>query len=153
MAIQVWDEQTQQYVGAELAKFGPTGTLKEALVWDGTQYVKVWPSGPYPMGGEWTGTNIGFDSVAVFIHTIEESGTYTITATCPWPRHNSWVIYLRDYPSTVNWAAMSGYNNPGVDEISTTQTLAEGDQFCVTVQQAGGGTIPEISGTWSIAPA
>ena len=44
MAIQVWDGT--KYVGAELGRFGPSGTLKEALIWDGTKYVKVWPTGP-----------------------------------------------------------------------------------------------------------
>ncbi|GLB62652.1 hypothetical protein NCCP2495_05300 [Dietzia sp. NCCP-2495] len=43
MAIQVWDEQTQQYRGVELARYGSDGTLAEALVWAGGQYRKVWP--------------------------------------------------------------------------------------------------------------
>ena len=46
MAIQIWDAQAGQYKSADLARFGGSGTLKEALVWDGTQYVKVWPTGP-----------------------------------------------------------------------------------------------------------
>lgn len=54
MAIQIWDAQAGQYKSADLARFGGSGTLKEALVWDGTQYVKVWPpapTGPTPL---WT---------------------------------------------------------------------------------------------------
>lgn len=46
MAIQIWDAQAGQYKSADLARFGGSGTLTEALVWDGTQYVKVWPTGP-----------------------------------------------------------------------------------------------------------
>ena len=42
MAIQIWDAQAGQYKSADLARFGGSGTLTEALVWDGTQYVKVW---------------------------------------------------------------------------------------------------------------
>lgn len=45
MAIQIWDAQAGQYKSADLARFGGSGTLTEALVWDGTQYVKVWPVG------------------------------------------------------------------------------------------------------------
>ena len=45
MAIQIWDAQAGQYKSADLARFGGAGTLTEALVWDGTQYVKVWPVG------------------------------------------------------------------------------------------------------------
>ena len=54
MAIQIWDAQAGQYKSADLARFGGAGTLTEALVWDGTQYVKVWPpapTGPTPL---WT---------------------------------------------------------------------------------------------------
>ena len=54
MAIQIWDAQAGQYKSADLARFGGSGTLTEALVWDGTQYVKVWPptpTGPTPL---WT---------------------------------------------------------------------------------------------------
>ena len=41
MAIQIWDAQAGQYKSADLARFGGSGTLTEALVWDGTQYVKA----------------------------------------------------------------------------------------------------------------
>lgn len=46
MAIQVWDGT--KYIGAELGRFGESGTLKEALVWDSatSQYVTVWSSTP-----------------------------------------------------------------------------------------------------------
>jgi hypothetical protein len=49
MAIQVWDGT--KYVGAELGRFGESGTLAEALVWDSAagQYVKVWPTTPAPL--------------------------------------------------------------------------------------------------------
>ena len=43
MAIQVWDEQMQQYRGVELARYGVDGTLAEALVWVGGEYRRVWP--------------------------------------------------------------------------------------------------------------
>lgn len=44
MAIQVWDEQTQQYRGVELARYGADGTLAEALVWADGAYRRVWPT-------------------------------------------------------------------------------------------------------------
>lgn len=77
MAIQVWDGT--KYVGAELGRFGPSGTLKEALIWDGTKYVKVWPSSPYPLSGTVvTGTS---GATVVFNHTAVESGTFAVTAS------------------------------------------------------------------------
>lgn len=54
MAIQVWDEQAQQYRGVELARYGPSGTLAEALVWVNGEYKRVWPVGPTVPTPLWT---------------------------------------------------------------------------------------------------
>lgn len=85
MAIQIWDAQAGQYKSADLARFGGSGTLKEALVWDGTQYVKVWPNSAYPASGSWSGTvpDMGApEAQRVWAtHTITESGTFTVSAT------------------------------------------------------------------------
>lgn len=83
MAIQIWDAQAGQYKSADLARFGGAGTLTEALVWDGTQYVKVWPTTApsiYPVSGGWGPVAIGsFQSALVAEHTLVESGNYTVT--------------------------------------------------------------------------
>lgn len=84
MAIQIWDAQAGQYKSADIARFGGSGTLKEALVWDGTQYVKVWPNTPpsiYPVSGSWGPTNVPTAATTFDSHVIEEAGEYTITHT------------------------------------------------------------------------
>lgn len=80
MAIQVWDGT--KYVGAELGRFGPSGTLKEALVWDGAQYVKVWPTSPsYTWSDDFTSptlherwTNLGGTYTPPGLHAVAVSG-------------------------------------------------------------------------------
>lgn len=74
MAIQIWDAQAGQYKSADLARFGGSGTLKEALVWDGTQYVKVWPSGPPLPVVQITGTT-GNESRTQFRQACIDHGT------------------------------------------------------------------------------
>ena len=56
MALQVWDGT--KYVGAELGRFGASGSLVEALVWDSAagQYVTVWSATPVV---QLTGTTSG----------------------------------------------------------------------------------------------
>lgn len=78
MAIQIWDAQAGQYKSADIARFGGSGTLKEALVWDGTKYVKVWPSSPYPMTGNWEMGLTPGARIEVAAHTIAEGGSYSL---------------------------------------------------------------------------
>ncbi|WP_010540367.1 hypothetical protein [Dietzia alimentaria] len=82
MALQVWNGS--EYVGAELGRFGASGTLKEALVWDATagEYVKVWPTGG---GALWyddfdTSNTTLWDHAAVGGVSPWHSGGQTVTS-------------------------------------------------------------------------
>lgn len=94
MAIQIWDAQAGQYKSADLARFGGSGTLKEALVWDGTQYVKVWPSGPVLPVVQITGTT-GFESRDQFRQAcIDHGTTYDTVEVLPFRLDTSNATYM-----------------------------------------------------------
>lgn len=139
MAIQVWNGS--EYVGAELARFGATGTLTEALVWDGAEYVKVWPSAPaYPVSGEW-GPLMPASTVTVYgSHTIAGAGTYTLNHTM-----NGGGAY-RAFAIFGPWGTTP--HTRGSDTITTTQTLNAGDLIEFV---AAASTQPQsATGSWSI---
>ena len=83
MAIQIWDAQAGQYKSADLARFGGSGTLKEALVWDGTQYVKVWPTGPSLPVVQITGTTGNVSRDQFRQACIDHGTTYDTVVTLP----------------------------------------------------------------------
>lgn len=142
MAIQVWDGT--KYVGAELGRFGPTGTLKEALIWDGTKYVKVWPNTPaYPVSGEWSGP-MPTEWTAIADHTITESGTYTITFHVNSAAQHFVLAARNGDIGDAIFSAGPAYGNVG---SSATVTLSAGTVVSfMALSGAGTGTA-----TWSIA--
>ena len=101
MAIQIWDAQAGQYKSADLARFGGSGTLTEALVWDGTQYVKVWPTSPVD--------------------------TWYDDFTSP-TLHERWQLLAGDYtPPGLTDAAVLGPQVEGDFELTFSASVAGGD--------------------------
>lgn len=145
MAIQVWDGS--KYVGAELAKFGPAGTLKEALIWDGTKYVKVWPSGPYPLSGTWTGS---LASPAILVqHTVTETVTLQIQATVTGNFGPQGFVVAGSSSNYEFGEYGNVVSGTGTSTMTFTHTFQAGDDFYIAAQaQMGGGGA--ASGSWSI---
>ena len=150
MAIQIWDAQAGQYKSADLARFGGSGTLKEALVWDGTEYVKVWPSGPsYPLVGEWADT-----AGEVIFHewTVPTSGEYTIGATASVTATMQLLLYIMLNESDIyevgdGLLGAGGRFDPGAVNAEWTGTLNSGDTIYWYVGNYPAG---DVTATWSI---
>ena len=138
MAIQVWDGT--KYVGAELAKFGTSGTLKEAHIWDGTKYVKVWPTtlpSPYPLTGTFEIVNGGpMVEHEVFSHTVVEPGSFTGT-----------VVIESGQTGTYFWYVNGGSRTGGVSNTRTFTGLSVGDTIKVAAMDF---SALNLSGTWSV---
>lgn len=125
MAIQVWDGT--KYVGAELGRFGPSGTLKEALVWDGTKYVKVWPTGPPRYAAS---SNSGAGELSnygtwalVSSHTVASEGNTTGTWAVTWVRRFS-TYRLRVLHNGVQVAFFDGYaDSDGVQLVTVPELV------------------------------
>lgn len=148
MAIQIWDAQAGQYKSADLARFGGAGTLTEALVWDGTQYVKVWPSGPsYPLTGEWSGS-INGDTVEIHRWTVPETGEWTlgIEASTTSTQTLQAVIVLND-PVNGDYLASDMRFDPGSVAGVHTGTLQAGDTVYWKMFNYPSG---HVDATWSI---
>lgn len=143
MAIQIWDAQAGQYKSADLARFGGSGTLTEALVWDGTKYVKVWPNTPtYPVSGEWSGP-MPTEWTTIADHTITESGTYTITFHVNSAAHHFVLAARNGDTGDAIFVSGPAYGNVG---SSATVALSAGTVVSFMVLSgAGTGTA-----TWSI---
>lgn len=152
MAIQVWDGT--KYVGAELGRFGPSGTLKEALIWDGTQYVKVWPNTPpsiYPVSGTWAG-NTTSTITTMATHTILESGTYDITWEVTWAgtgiRAGAPAIARGEETNTIGSGNNVGSAPGTATRIASGMVLGVGELISFRAV-TGVGTFP-ATGTWTI---
>ena len=145
MAIQVWDGT--KYVGAELAKFGPSGTLKEALVWDGTQYVKVWPTSTYPATGSWSGTVPDMSAPLAqqtwATHTLTEAGTFTISATVTAPVTHAVSVFVNGDSNNTMFTEFGD----GAVIGSATATFPVGTRLDFITYGLGAGT---GTGSWSI---
>lgn len=146
MAIQIWDPATNTYRSADLSRFGPSGTLKEALVWDGSKYVKVWPSAapsPYPLSATWGPTSITNTGnyVTVASHVMESSGDFKVSFSA---------TGAANFYRAVNRNGEQLTIGPGVDIADFPFSATSGDVIDMQVIVFAAST---VSGSWTIAPA
>lgn len=152
MAIQVWDGT--KYVGAELGRFGPSGTLKEALVWDGTKYIKVWPNTPpsiYPVSGTWAGNTTPTVTVLA-THTIAEDGVYSLTWAVTWAGTGSRIgvaSLAQGAPPTAIGSASPLTSAPGSSTGTATAVALSAGELISFRAVTSVGTFP-ATGAWTI---